>query len=57
MASVITSPSFLLSLLLLPMVLTVVEVGGEDLYRILGVSRTASSQDIRGAYKRMAKKW
>eukprot|EP00188_Purpureofilum_apyrenoidigerum_P003983 Plantae.Rhodophyta-Purpureofilum_apyrenoidigerum.ctg43259.p1 GENE.Plantae.Rhodophyta-Purpureofilum_apyrenoidigerum.ctg43259~~Plantae.Rhodophyta-Purpureofilum_apyrenoidigerum.ctg43259.p1 ORF type:complete len:137 (-),score=20.60 Plantae.Rhodophyta-Purpureofilum_apyrenoidigerum.ctg43259:503-913(-) len=30
---------------------------GEDLYKVLGISREARAKDIRAAYRRMAVKW
>ena len=42
--------------LALLMVVTCVE-GEDDLYHTLGVSHSASSREIRSAYKRLAKKW
>ena len=32
-------------------------VGAVDLYRVLGVSRSAGTKEIRTAYKRLAKHW
>ena len=52
-----------LSSLLVPLCLVFVLVvvtcveGEDDLYHILGVSHSASSREIRSAYKRLAKKW
>ena len=45
-----------LCLVFVLMVVTSVE-GEDDLYHILGVSHSASSREIRSAYKRLAKKW
>lgn len=30
---------------------------GEDLYKVLGVGRSASSSQIKTAYRRLAKEW
>lgn len=46
----------LVCLVLALMVVTCVE-GEDDLYHTLGVSHSASSREIRSAYKRLAKKW
>ena len=45
--------------LCLVVVLTAVKCveGEDDLYHVLGVSNSASSREIRSAYKRLAKKW
>ena len=50
--------SFLVPLCLVVALMVVSCVEGEDdLYHVLGVSHSASSREIRSAYKRLAKKW
>ena len=46
-----------LSLAVVFSVLLIVVNGVEDLYRELGVSRSAGTQEIRAAFRRLAKEW
>ena len=46
-----------LSLLVLVLVLVPGAMLEEDLYKILGVGRSATSKQIKTAYRRLAKEW
>ncbi len=47
----------LLSVLVIVGVFWIQVCGEEDLYNVLGVSKRASSAQIKKAYKKMAKEW
>jgi len=54
---VIPSAATLFFLLVISEVLISFSVGGEDLYGILDLSRSATTPQIKKSYRKMVKKW